>query len=448
MKTLTKAILLVLILFVFDYCKKPKSSEQEVVPISPSELTINLVSSTQATLNWVDKSTNEAGFKIERKTSNGTFGVIATTGADITTINDAGLTPNTTYTYRVYSFNNTGKSLSYTNEVTITTISLAKVTTTAISDTTGISAISGGNVTSDGGSAVTARGIVWGTSPSPTVSLTTKTTDGSGSGQFTSKIQGLQKNTKYYVRAYATNAAGTAYGNELSFITNLLDLNDGLVAYYPFNGNANDESGNGNNGNIFGATLSLDKNGTPNKAFSFNGINNYIEVPSSESINMPANQNFSICFYYKPSSIGPLNGSFHGIIGKMFPTGGTTGPNNGWQIGRNLTSFKFSSRSGNSANEFNNPACGTDQFGQFSNDVYSYFVFLFDRVIGRIIVYKDGIEVGRFDCQNLNSNFSNNYPLRIGVERERNLFTAGVLDEIRIYKRILTNSEIFLLSTL
>jgi hypothetical protein len=73
---------------------------------------------------------------------------------------------------------------------------------------------------------------------------------------------------------------------------------------------------------------------------------------------------------------------------------------------------------------------------------------MFDRVLGRIVVFKDGIEVGRFDCQNLNSNFSNNYPLRIGVERELNLFTAGILDEIRIYKRLLTSSEIKLLESL
>jgi hypothetical protein len=265
---------MVLTLFVFDSCKKPKSSEQQVVPISPSELTVTLVSNTQATLNWVDKSTNEAGFKVERKTGNGTFGVIATTNADITTINDAGLTPNTTYTYRVYSFNNTGKSLSYTNEVTITTISLATVTTSPISDTTGVSAVSGGNITSDGGSTVTARGIVWGTSAAPTVSLSTKTTDGSGSGQFSSKMEGLSKSTKYYVRAYATNAAGTAYGNEVSFTTNTIDLNTGLVAYYPFNGNANDESGNRNNATILnGVTLTTDKNGQSNSAYYLNGIN-------------------------------------------------------------------------------------------------------------------------------------------------------------------------------
>jgi hypothetical protein len=258
-----------------------------------------LVSNTQATLNWTDKSTNEAGFKVERKTGNGTFGVIATTSSDITTINDAGLTPNTTYTYRVYSFNNTGKSISYTNEVTITTYTLPTVTTTAISDTTGISAVSGGNVTNDGGSPVTARGIVWGTNPSPTVALTTKTTDGTGVGQFTSKIDGLTKSTKYYIRAYATNAAGTAYGNELSFTTLSVDLTTGLVAYYPFTGNLIDISGNSRNGISNGATYSIDRKNNSNASLELKN-NNWVELPP-----MPISgfSNRSISFWVKYNSI-------------------------------------------------------------------------------------------------------------------------------------------------
>ena len=58
----------------------------------------------------------------------------------------------------------------------------------------------------------------------------------------------------------------------------------GLVAYYPFNGNANDQSGNGNNGTVNGATLTTDRFGNANSAYSFNGINNYISVPNSPSL--------------------------------------------------------------------------------------------------------------------------------------------------------------------
>ena len=55
---------------------------------------------------------------------------------------------------------------------------------------------------------------------------------------------------------------------------------NGLVAYYPFNGNANDESGSGNNGTVNGATLTTDRFGNPNSAYLFNGINNYIIIPN------------------------------------------------------------------------------------------------------------------------------------------------------------------------
>ena len=97
-----------------------------------------------------------------------------------------------------------------------TTGALASLPTLTTNKATYISttlATSGGNVSSDGGSSVTARGVCWSTNSSPTIS-DSKTSDGSGSGQFTSSITGLTAGTKYYIRAYATNIAGTAYGNE------------------------------------------------------------------------------------------------------------------------------------------------------------------------------------------------------------------------------------------
>lgn len=90
------------------------------------------------------------------------------------------------------------------------------VTTTAVSGITTTSAVSGGNVTDDGGADVTARGVCWGTSANPTTGGS-KTTDGTGTGSFSSNLTGLTPGTKYYVRAYATNGEGTAYGNEVEF---------------------------------------------------------------------------------------------------------------------------------------------------------------------------------------------------------------------------------------
>jgi hypothetical protein len=100
-----------------------------------------------------------------------------------------------------------------------TGVSLPVVTTTAVGNITTTSVATGGNVTSAGSSSVTARGVVWSTAQNPTVSLTTKTLNGSGVGSYVSSITGLMSNTTYYVRAYATSSAGTSYGTQLTFKT-------------------------------------------------------------------------------------------------------------------------------------------------------------------------------------------------------------------------------------
>jgi len=96
---------------------------------------------------------------------------------------------------------------------------LPTLTTTAVSAITTTTATCGGNITSDGGATVTARGICWSTSSGPTVGLITKTSNGTDLGAFTSSITGFSASTVYYARAYATNSVGTAYGNEISFTT-------------------------------------------------------------------------------------------------------------------------------------------------------------------------------------------------------------------------------------
>ena len=92
------------------------------------------------------------------------------------------------------------------------------VTTNSVSNITFEFATCGGNVTDDGGANVTARGVCWSTSQNPTIN-DNKTTDGSSTGNFTSQLSNLSENTKYYVRAYATNEKGTSYGEEKSFTT-------------------------------------------------------------------------------------------------------------------------------------------------------------------------------------------------------------------------------------
>jgi uncharacterized protein (TIGR02145 family) len=97
-------------------------------------------------------------------------------------------------------------------------ISLPEVMTYNASNITYESAQGGGSITDEGGTPVTARGVCWSTSTNPTIA-DSHTVDGLGIGTFSSSISGLTANTTYYVRAFATNNDGTAYGNEVSFMT-------------------------------------------------------------------------------------------------------------------------------------------------------------------------------------------------------------------------------------
>ena len=111
--------------------------------------------------------------------------------------------------------------------------SLPVIITTDVTNISQTTATSGGNVTTDGGASVTDKGVCWSRSTNPTVALITKTSDGTGTGVFTSSITGLTLGTIYYLKAYATNSIGTAYGNQVTFMA--LAIGDsyqgGKVAY-------------------------------------------------------------------------------------------------------------------------------------------------------------------------------------------------------------------------
>lgn len=158
-----------------------------VVPIQPSNLAGTAVSTTQINLSWTDNSTNESGFKIQRRTGSGGYSIIGNATADIFTYSDSGLLPSTTYVYRVYSYNAVGNSPTYSNEVTVTTTAASSkpnLTTSAVSPIATTTAFSGGTITSDGGANITAKGVCWGTSANPTIALSTKTNNGSGTAAF------------------------------------------------------------------------------------------------------------------------------------------------------------------------------------------------------------------------------------------------------------------------
>lgn len=104
------------------------------------------------------------------------------------------------------------------DSVTYTTSNLATLSTISASSITGNAAISGGTITNDGGTAITARGVAFGTAPNPTIA-NSKANSGNGTGNFMAYLNGLSPNVLYYARAFATNSIGTSYGNEITFTT-------------------------------------------------------------------------------------------------------------------------------------------------------------------------------------------------------------------------------------
>ncbi|MEI7595082.1 MAG: DUF1566 domain-containing protein [Bacteroidota bacterium] len=118
------------------------------------------------------------------------------------------------------------------SNIPVWTAILPTLTTTIASYVTSTTATSGGTITKNGGSAITTSGVCWSTEPNPTINKN-KTTETATSGAFVSAITNLSLGKKYYVRAYATNSVGTAYGNEISFVAVAIGdaYQGGLVAY-------------------------------------------------------------------------------------------------------------------------------------------------------------------------------------------------------------------------
>ena len=153
--------------------------------------------------------------------------LISGTGTGVFSVNLTGLSSNTLYYARTFATNAGGTA--YGTETTFTTLEMTAptVSTSDVFSIDATSASSGGNVTADGGSPVTNRGICYGTQPNPTLQ-DSYTVNGTGTGAFNSVLTNLTLDTTYYVRAYATNALGTSFGNSLTF-TNTTDAATGPI---------------------------------------------------------------------------------------------------------------------------------------------------------------------------------------------------------------------------
>jgi hypothetical protein len=226
----------------------------------------------------------------------------------------------------------------------------------------------------------------------------------------------------------STSAAVTV--KRIYTLPNYLPTN-GLVGWWPFNGNANDESGNGNHGTVNGATLTSDRNGEVNKAYSFNGVDNNVVINHSESLNFNNAQSISIWVYQSISNDGFFinkgceSNSSQNVSFRMYNTninGNLVITADNWTSTRSFTSYKRAFKA------------------RWHNYIYVY----------------DGQQIKLFEDGNLVSNSIQNgalnnsigYELIFGCRQNEinnclnSFYFNGLLDDIAIYNRALTQQEI------
>ncbi len=233
MKRLFKnSVIVILLLWTTIYF--PSCKKEATLPVVT---TISVSNITQITAITGGNVIDNGGAEITSRgvcwsiTSNPTltdFKTMDGTGSGTFTSNLTGLTANTIYYVRAYATNSAGTT--YGNEISFTSgqALTATVTTAAIVSIYSTSAISGGEILSDGGSTVIDWGICWNTSENPTIENERRSSmvgNEGGMGVFTSYMFWLNPSTIYYVRAYAINNVGTAYGAQLSFTTDAEGIN-------------------------------------------------------------------------------------------------------------------------------------------------------------------------------------------------------------------------------
>jgi hypothetical protein len=272
--------------------------------------------------------------------------------------------------------------------------------------------------------------VCWNNTGNPTI-LDNKTVDGFGTGSYESLLNELLPNTTYYVRSYATNSLGTSYGNQLSFTTleESVVPTDGLVGYWPFNGNADDESGNGHNGTVNGPTLISDRFGNQNSAYHFTGINSI----TTEFTGVLGNADRSISFWVKISE--QENG------GGICSYGGGYG-----------TSFSPAI----------NPAINVDDIAHLdisdatvsykaskpNNNIWHHYVYIYSATSGTslngIKIYQDGVLlteiVNSYNYNLYNINTSSETLFKFGAAEWHN--ASYSVDDLRFYNRVLDGAEI------
>lgn len=209
---------------------------------------------------------------------------------------------------------------------------------------------------------------------------------------------------------------------------------NGLVGYWPFNGNANDESGNGNNGTVNGATLTSDRFGVANKAYNFDGVNDNILVENSNSLN-PSILTLNVWIFANANNLAILE---KGDITNASKHGYALTHNDFWQIQRGL---KSSFGNGNCTSPTNSSIWG--DFNSVSNSIWAMITVTIDQ-FGTVKHYLNGNLLYTGATAPLNSCNDPLSTLRFGGPHWSNdpEWFNGSLDDIGIWNRALTPQEV------
>lgn len=210
------------------------------------------------------------------------------------------------------------------------------------------------------------------------------------------------------------------------------DLTDGLVAHYPFNGNANDESGNGNHGTVYGATLTTDRFGNENSAYEFDGIGDYINVNNTS---LSIRGNISICFWARNLDFAFADSQPNYIVSKGWYW---SEPWQDYGFGLNTNIKYYFKISINNIGYVVRTGQVLDNNFHFLTGIYDYDNFI-------LKIYLDGEFVEGVLIENVTDMIDNtNSEFIIGdwnSDSEWHFFN-GTIDDIRIYDRVLSESEI------
>ncbi|MEI6752622.1 MAG: LamG-like jellyroll fold domain-containing protein [Paludibacter sp.] len=380
------------------------------------------VSTNNMVFSWIAGNyTGNQVYDIYLKSGNSDYSIIGTNLITPTFAYSGSLTNSTTYTWKVVVKSNSGLAINF-SEFTFSTVSGSNTLpyTPVLS------------FPSNGRTVLTPVTLKW----TPQAgdfkydvycdanNATTLVATNLTNAEFT--VNKLTENKTYYwkVKIKSTVTGQSQTSEVWSFSTLTPSLTTGLVAYYPFNGNANDASGNGNNGTVNGARLTTDRFGNVGKAYNFDGVSNYIKVPNSNSIDITTNQ-ISMCAWVKIS-----NGSYTNQI--LSKAQDVVNRKYGMYVGHNNeTRLGFELKTSNGVTDIISENIPIEQW-HYVTETYDgkNLLWYIDGVIIKTLAWTGDI-------------VSTTTDLSIGCFSDlTRSFFKGNLDNIRIYNRALSSEEV------